>query len=174
VAYNAEKFSRAVQYVAWKAGNRSQFGAVKLNKVLWFAEARVYALHRRHMTGETFVKGQFGPVPKHIMPVRAQLEKAGLIQVWDDRGQTRFRSLAAPDMGDFEKEDLKQLDFWITEIDTEHTAASISDKTHDYGWELAEMGEEIPLYAILAERVRHPKGKELEWARQAAERLGLP
>jgi hypothetical protein len=31
------------------------------------------------------------------------------------------------------------------------------------------MGEEIPLYAILAERVRHPKGDELEWARKEAE-----
>ena len=55
-----------------------------------------------------------------------------------------------------------------------HTAQSISDKTHDYGWEIARMGEEIPLYAVLAERVRHPRGDELEWARKEAERLGLP
>jgi uncharacterized phage-associated protein len=173
VAFNAEKFGRAVQYVIWKAGNRPNFGAVKLNKVLWFAEARVYVLHRHHMTGESFEKGQFGPVPKHIMQTRETLKKSGSIEVWDDRGQTKFRAKAVPDMADFTPEEMKQLNHWIEVIDQDHTAASISDKTHDYGWEIAEMGEEIPLYAILAERVRHPKGNELEWARKVAARLGL-
>jgi hypothetical protein len=174
VTFNAEKFGRAVHYVIWKAANRPKFGAVKLNKVLWFAEARVYVLHRHHMTGEAFLKEQYGPVPKHIIPTRERLKKAGLIEIWEDRGQTRFRAKTQPDMTGFTPEELKQLNFWIDEIDKEYTAASISDKTHDYGWEIAEMGEEIPLYAILAERARHPKGQELEWARKAAERLGLP
>lgn len=172
--FDADKFGRAVQYIIWKAGNRPKFGAVKLNKVLWFAEARVYVLHRHFMTGETFTKDQYGPVPKHIMPTRASLQKAGAIEVWDDRGQTRFRAKTAPDMFGFTADELKQINFWIEEIDKQHTAKTISDKTHDYGWEIAEIGEEIPLYAILAERARHPKGKELEWARKAAERLGLP
>jgi hypothetical protein len=46
-------------------------------------------------------------------------------------------------------------------------------KTHDYGWEIAQMGEEIPLYAILAERIPHPEGDELDWARKYAEQNGL-
>ena len=174
MTFNAEKFGRAVHYVIWKAGNRPGFGATKLNKVLWFADARVYVLHHRHMTGETYVKDKFGPVPKHIKPTQARLQKIGAIEVWKDNGQTRFRSKVAPDMSVFQADELKQLDFWIGEIDKEHTATSISDKTHDYGWEIAAMGEEIPLYAILAERTRHPKGNELEWARKVAERLGLP
>jgi hypothetical protein len=29
-------------------------------------------------------------------------------------------------------------------------------------WELAQLGEEIPLYAVFASRIRAPLGKELE------------
>ncbi len=172
--FNADKFKRAIHYIVWKAGNRKGFGATKLNKVLWFADARVYVLHRRHMTGATYIREKYGPVPKQMMPARSALEKARIIEIWKDDKQTKFRTKTKPDMSIFDSDELKALDFWIDEIDKEHTATSISDKTHDYGWDIAVMGEEIPLYAILAERARHPRGEELEWARKAAERLGLP
>jgi hypothetical protein len=173
VALNREKFGRAVHYVIWKAGNRPNFGATKLNKVLWFAEARVYVLHKTLMTGETFIREKHGPVPKDIMATRANLQKNGLVEIWEAKDHTHFRAKTAPDMGGFSDDEIKALDFWIDEIDKEHTATSISDKTHDYGWEIAEMGEEIPLYAILAERIREPKGKELDWAQSVVRRLGL-
>jgi|ERR1700733_5878693 len=172
--FNSDKFGRALHYIVWKAGNRPGFGATKLNKVLWFADARVYVLHRGYMTGATYIREKHGPVPKQLVPIRTALEKAGIIEVWTDRGQTRFRTKTRPDMSIFSADEMKAIDFWIDEIDKEHTAASISEKTHDYGWDIAKMGEEIPLYAFLAERVRHPEGDELEWARKAAERLGLP
>ena len=173
MAFNSEKFGQALHYIVWKAGARAGFGATKLNKVLWFAEARVYVLYRRQMTGETFIREKFGPVPKHVIPVRERLEKAGLIQVWNDKGQTRFRTASAPDMSGFDQDEKSALDFWITEIDKEYTAKEISDKTHDYGWDIAELGEEIPLYAIHAERARHPEGSELDWAQGVVKRLGL-
>ena len=33
------KFKATVHYVIWKAGRRHTIGAIKLNKVLWFADA---------------------------------------------------------------------------------------------------------------------------------------
>src|SRR5262249_36624697 len=30
-------------------------------------------------------------------------------------------------------------------IDKEHTATSISEESHDYAWDIAKMGEELPL-----------------------------
>ena len=169
-----EKFKRAVHYVIWKAGNREGFGATKLNKVLWFSDARVYVIKGHPITGATYIRQKWGPIPKPAMPAREQLQQAGLIEIWTDQGQTRFRAKSQPDMSSFKDYEIKALDHWIQEIDEHHTAQSISDKTHDYGWEIAKMGEEIPLYAILAEKVRDPKGDELEWARKEAERLGLP
>ena len=169
-----EKFKRAVHYVIWKAGSHKGFGSTKLNKVLWFADARVYVLKGHPITGARYIREKFGPVPKPAMPAREELQKAGMIEIWQDGKQTRFRTKTKPDMSSFADYEVQALDHWIREIDEEHTAQSISDKTHDYGWEIARMGEEIPLYAVLAERVRHPRGDELEWARKEAERLGLP
>jgi hypothetical protein len=169
-----EKFKSAIHYIVWKAGSHKGFGATKLNKALWFADARAYVLKGHSITGATYIREKWGPVPRAAMPARDELQKAGLIEIWIDNGQTRFRTKTRPDMSSFADYEMQALDFWIKEIDEQHTAQSISDKTHDYGWEIAKMGEEIPLYAFLAERVRHPQGEELEWAQKEAERLGLP
>lgn len=170
---NFEKFKRAVHYVIWKAGARKGFGATKLNKVLWFSDARMYVLHRQSITGATYIRQKFGPVPKPFVPAREELRKAGIIEVWQDNGQTRFRAKAAPDMAAFSADEIKQLDHWIETIDKDHTAASISEKTHDYGWEIAAEGEEIPLIAILAERIRHPNEDEVAWASERLKKRGL-
>jgi hypothetical protein len=168
-----EKFKRAVHYVIWKAGSHQGFGSTKLNKALWFAEARVYVLKGHPITGAKYTRQEFGPVPQPVMPAREELQRAGIIELWKEGLQTRFRTKTKPDMSAFPEYEIAALDYWIKEIDEEHTAQSISDKSHEYGWEIARMGEEIPLYAIRAERARHPKDEELEWARKEAERLGL-
>jgi hypothetical protein len=108
-----------------------------------------------------------------MMPAQKSLQDEGVIEVWKDGKQTRFRTKMSPDMSHFKKEEMDALDFWIKEIAEEHTAESISEKSHDYAWEIAKMGEEIPLYALLTTRMRDPKDDELEWARKEAERLGL-
>lgn len=169
-----EKFKRAVHYIIWKAGSHKGFGATKLNKVLWFADGRVYVLKRHPITGSKYIREKHGPVATAMMPAQNELEREGIIEVWKDRGQTHFRTKTKPDMSGFSDYEMQALDFWIDEIDREHTATSISEKSHDYGWRIAQMGEEIPLVAILAERIRQPEGEELEWARKVAERLGLP
>jgi hypothetical protein len=35
------------------------------------------------------------------------------------------------------------------------------------------MGEEVPMHAIFANRIRDPNDSEMEWAKEAARRLGL-
>ena len=169
-----EKFKRAIHYIVWKAGNRPGFGATKLNKVLWFADARVYVLKGHPITGSKYIREKWGPVPNAIMPAKEALQKSGVIEIWKDRGQERYRTQSRPDTTIFADYELKALNDWIDVIDREHTAASISEESHNYAWEIAIMGEELPLYAILAERVREPQGSELEWARKEAKRLGLP
>lgn len=50
----------------------------------------------------------------------------------------------------------------------------MSDLSHDYGWEVAQMGEQLPLKAFLARRIRGSEtSEEIEWARGEAARLGL-
>ena len=64
---------------------------------------------------------------------------------------TRIVALTKPDVSMFSLDELKSVDYWINHIDKEHTAASISDHSHDYAWDIAKMGEESPLFAVLKE-----------------------
>lgn len=179
-SFDRGKFKALVHYVIWRAGDRDGFGAVKLNKVLWFSDARAYMLRGRPITGAAYIREKWGPVPRSMMPVREELVHERAIRVWSDRlydyPTTRFHALRAPDgiRSIFDDEDIKTVEFWIETIDKEHTAKSISDETHDYAWEIAELGEELPYHAIFATRMRQADDEELKWAQDRARELGLP
>jgi hypothetical protein len=176
--FDRERFKRLVHYVIWRAGDRDGFGAVKLNKVLWFSDARTFMLRGRPITGATYIRQKWGPVPKLAIPIRAELEHEGAIRVWTDRHYdyptTRFKALRAPDVSIIDPEDIKTVDSWIEHIDKDHTAASISDESHDHAWEIAAMGEEIPYQAFFATRICDPDDEEAAWAAERAKDLGLP
>lgn len=174
--FDRDKFKAVVHYVIWKAGSRHKFGATKLNKVLWFADARLYMLTGKSITGATYNRQQFGPVPRQIMPIRHELESEGAISIIGSRGNgdnTKFRALSPPDELPISDNEREAIDYWIDHIDRDHTATSISDLSHDYGWEIARMGEELPLAAFMAARIREPNEVELEEARKRAKELGL-
>lgn len=172
--FDRDKFKRLVHYVIWKAGQRPWFGAVKLNKVLWFADARAYALTGKPITGEVYVRQQFGPVPKHIVPIQKELVAEGLIKIGKQGKQTTFRSLDAPHYNNwFSTDELLSVNWWIDHIDKDHTAGSISEQTHDYAWEIARMGEELPLYAYRVARIKEPTDEDMERLKSRAKELGL-
>jgi hypothetical protein len=172
--FDKEKFKALVHFIAWKAGTRDWFGATKLNKVLWFADARQYALTGKPITGETYVREKHGPVPQHIMPVRRELEREGLIKFKNDAPLSRVVSLVPFDRYElFSGAELATAVFWIDYIDKEHTAGSISDMSHDYAWEIAKIGEELPLFAYRVGRIQEPTDEVIARLRKRAEALGL-
>jgi hypothetical protein len=147
--FDRDKFKQLVQYIAWKAGKRDWFGATKLNKVLWFADARQFVLRGVSITGATYIREKYGLVPKQMMPIRDELEREGQISVLKEGNLIRIVSSTKPDLTTFKAEELQVVDYWIDHIDKDHTASSISEESHDYAWEIAKMGEELPLYAIV-------------------------
>jgi hypothetical protein len=174
--FDRDKFKTLVHYIIWKAGKRDRFGATKLNKVLWFSDARAFVLRGKPITGATYIREKWGPVPKQMMPIRAEMEREGLISVIEPRGNydhTKFTATTSPDISLFTAFEKETVDFWIENISDNHTAASISEQSHDFGWEIASMGEELPLHAFLAERIRDLTHEELEVARKRAKELGL-
>ncbi len=176
--FNKDKFKALVLYIIWRTSHIDGFGSTKLNKALWFSEARAFEAHGSPITGEQFVRDKFGPRSKHLKEVCAELEDAGLIEPFVEPAHAystiRYRSHQPADTSLFSMLELALIDWWTREIAEKHTAASISDLSHDYGWEVAAMGEELPPSAFLARRIRQPKSDdELDWARKEAVRLGL-
>lgn len=177
MTFDHEKFRSLVLYIIWKTSHRQGFGSTKLNKALWFAEARTFEAFGKPISGETFVRDKYGPRSTHLTEVCNELESNGLIEKFVERiydyEAVRYRAFEPPATPAFTNEELGFVDWWIAFID-KHTAASISDFSHDYGWEIAAMGEELPIYAFLASKIRAPEGEqEIEWAQKEAKRLGL-
>jgi hypothetical protein len=176
--FDRNKFRSLIHYVIWKTGGKEGFGTTKLYKVLWFADARAFMLYKEPITGETYVREKYGPMPRHAAGMLNEMQGSGLIKIWNDRYFNkpirRFESLQKPDRLSLTDEQRQIVEYWIAHIADDHTAASVSEETHDYTWEIATLGEELPYTAIFATRARDPEGAELEWAKSRAKELGLP
>lgn len=172
--FDRTKFKALVHYIIWKAGKSDWFGATKLNKVLWFSDARAHMLLKSSITGERYIREKFGPVPRHIMPILEELSREGSISIKRGGDHTRFMATARPAIEMFSKKELEIVDWWASNIAKNHTAGSISEETHDYAWEIARMGEELPLYAYRVSRFKDPDGSDLLRLRKRAKALGLP
>jgi Protein of unknown function (DUF4065) len=73
------RLATLAHYVIWRC-DPADLGAVKLYKILWFADLECYRRTGRTITGaSTYVKRQFGPVPKGIMQALKTLEHEGRI-----------------------------------------------------------------------------------------------
>jgi hypothetical protein len=99
--FDPAKFKAVVHHIIWKAARRHKFGSTKLNKALWFADARLYMITGRSITGEEYVREKYGPVPRHIMPIIRGLERDGAINVIRSRGggdNAKFMAFYEPDV----------------------------------------------------------------------------
>jgi hypothetical protein len=176
--FDRDKFKALLHYIVCGAGHKDGFGATKLYKVLWFSDARAFMLFGEPITGESYVRATFGPMPRHALSVIRALEGDGAIRVRNDTYFNKpiryFHSLRTPDKLSLDTRQRQIVEYWIKHIGDDHTAVSISEESHDYAWEIAKLGEDIPYHAIFANRIRDPEGDELEWASRRAKELGLP
>src|SRR5262245_16184625 len=84
--YDAKKFKNLVHYVCWKCSDDpSKLGSVKLNKAIWLSDLHAYYSLGSPITGARYIKRQFGPVPKPILPILAELESDEIIKLRDVR-----------------------------------------------------------------------------------------
>lgn len=117
----------------------------------------------------SYVKLQYGPVPKHAPMATRELEEIGAIVSrsveYFGKSKREFWAISEPDISRFAPEAISIIDQMIEWICHNHTASSISEKTHDLLWESAEIGEEIPLAAALASRSAEITEDDVAWAR---------
>jgi hypothetical protein len=155
-------------YICWKAEDTSTLGATKLNKALWFADTLAYRLSGRSITGAVYVKRQFGPVPRQILPVLRELEAEGAVHIrmsqHFNRMKRDFIALKPANPAVFSEQERAVIDDVIAWVCDQHTATSISDLSHDAIWEAAEEGEEIPYFAVLAAAPGAVTAADMEWA----------
>ena len=163
------RLTKLVHYVCDRCGDPKRFGATKLNKVLWYADTFAYRSTGKTISGEkAYIKRQFGPVPKGILQALRDLEDAGDIIVRETayfgKPKREYHVVRSADAAAFSEDERAIIDGVLRVICDEHTAASISDLSHDLIWEAAEMGEEIPIFAVLAAQAVPPSQVDKKWA----------
>lgn len=170
--YDAKKFKNLVHYICWKCSdNPSRLGSVKLNKALWLADLSAYYNTGNSLTGARYVKRQFGPVPRAILPTLQELERDGIIEIRNVRHyqyQKKEFSVKSPPAKFLTDLERKIVDEVIGIVCDQHTATSISELSHDHIWKSAKEGEDIPAFTVFAVP-GDITDEEREWARMELE-----
>jgi hypothetical protein len=165
---NFEKFKSLVHYICWRCADPTKLGAVKLNKVLWRADFKAYLELGEAVTGATYVKRQYGPVPSAILQAQRELQAEGRISIREveyyEKGKREFFALTRPDLSLFNADEISLIDEAIEYVTEKHTARSISEESHDRIWELARIGEEIPYYTVFSKPAEITED-DIEWAK---------
>ena len=85
--YDERKFAELLLYAAKRLAVDPAGGAVKLSKVLFFAEFAHMRRHGRPISGAEYQKLQFGPEPRRLVPVRQRLLERGSARMVDEMYQ---------------------------------------------------------------------------------------
>jgi hypothetical protein len=164
------RFTELVHYVCDRCKESpNKLGATKLNKALWYIDTIAYCKFGKSISGETaYLKKKFGPVPRHIASALQMLSVDGSIAISDNDHfgytQRTFISLKPPNVMVFSPEERDLMNEVIQVICEEHTAASISELSHDVIWDAAELGENIPINAVLAAESDDITTQDKAWA----------
>lgn len=165
------KFEQLIVYIAKKSESDPGFGAVKLNKLLFFADFSFYRRFGRSITGQNYVRRQNGPCPTSMVSTTKKLISSGkiAIQKSDYFGLTQKRTLALTeaDLTDFNGEEIAMVDK-IIDFFRDADATKVSEISHHFfGWTLAKDGEKIP-YGTALISIEPPTDKEAQYAQRFA------
>ena len=162
------KFQALAHYFIDQCGDPRRFGATRLNKALWFADVFANRLEGKPITGETYVKNRYGPVPQRVLTAIRSLEKEGAIAIREPVFQFDarvFTSLRQPKSGLLSVRERQIADAVLDGV-MGRTANEISELSHDEAWEAARLGEVIPINATLGMSGEVTE-EVMEWAAEA-------
>lgn len=175
--YDRAKLRELMLYVTNRSLDDPNFGATKLNKILFFSDFLAYANLGRAITGAEYQKLRYGPAPRQLKPVQRELELEGaaalLPKPVSSFTQHRLGALREPRLELFSAEEIALVDEVMTVLRKE-TAVSVSDLSHRWciGWAAAEEGETIPYGTVFWTRPE-PGDANMARAEEVARKLGL-
>ena len=168
VGFQRSKFKALVHYVCWATReDPARLGATKLNKVMWSAETHHYmASGGGLLTGARFIKEKRGPVAAAMLPIIDELIEEGKITPKRvkviDHYRIEYITKKQPDIQSIPQSDIREVTDAINEV-CQKTAKQASLATHNEPWNLAELGEDLPLFTSFAIPAKVTQ-RDLDWA----------
>lgn len=175
---NPEKLAELILYISQKCANDPRFGAVKLNKILFFSDFLSFANYDVPITGMEYQKLKHGPGPRRLLPVRERLVESGSLGIQalplGSGIQQRTVNLRAPNLEAFTAKEIALIDSVIETLE-HRTAKMVSDLSHRMsGWKLALPGETIPYETVFLPEKPAPLSEDaITCGQRIAKELGL-
>ena len=145
------RLAELILYIAEKCEHDPGFGAVKLNKILAFADFSSYFETGKPITGAEYMRLPQGPAPRRLLPIRGRLEDSHEIAVREvsvgKYQQQRIVPLRRPDLSIFTAPEIAAVDK-IIDFVWNRTAAAVSEFSHGIAWRVAANRESIPYEAV--------------------------
>ena len=170
--WDENKFRELVLYVSEKCESDPNFGAVKLNKILFLADFVAYAELGKPISGAEYVALEFGPAPRLLKPIRDEMaDRKDIVVKRQQRfgyQQDRVIPLRKANLSLFSGGEISLVDDMIS-ICSEETGRDLTELTHMMcGWQVASNREVIPYETIYlssdfdeATRVDRERAREL-------------
>jgi hypothetical protein len=147
------KLRELIIYIASLSQNDRNFGATKLNKLLFYADFLAYQKFGSAITGQEYQALPQGPAPRRLKPVMERMKRAGDLKQ-ERRKSGRFDQIRpvpirTADLSKFSGPEVDLISnvvqrFWNL------NATEISNESHFFlGWQLGVQGETIPYSVIL-------------------------
>lgn len=150
------KFKNILLYILERCAGKSNVGETVLYKLLYFSDFNYYELYEEHLTGATYRKLPFGPVPQNLDTIIGQMiEKGQLQKVFTEHHgyrQTRYLPLEKPDLTGLLANEIDVIDKVIGQM-SDWSASMISDYSHgDKPWKASKDGEDINFELVFYRR----------------------
>lgn len=143
------KLKEAIVYISQLSETDPKFGAVKLNKILYYADFRAFLELGRPITDASYQHLEEGPAPRELLPARDELLSEGAITI-EDRPvftliQERTVSQREADLTVFASPKDVEILRDAVEFLRPLWAYEVTQLSHqEWGWQLTGEGEEIP------------------------------
>ncbi|NCA86436.1 MAG: DUF4065 domain-containing protein [Clostridia bacterium] len=141
------KFKNVLLYMLERCAGKPNVGETVVYKLLYFADFNYYELHEEHLTGASYRKLPFGPVPQSVDTIIGQMMDNGQLQriktTYHGYPQTRYLPLVKADLTKLKASEKEIIDRVIDQM-SDWSAAAISGYSHkDMPWLASKEGEEI-------------------------------
>lgn len=141
------KFKNVLLYILEHCAGKPNVGETLLYKLLYFSDFNYYELYEEHLSGATYRKLPFGPVPKKLDSIiKSMIEDGELKRIkteYHNYPQTRYIPLRKADLTKLKASEKEVIDKVIDQF-SDWSASAISDYAHkDIPWMASKDGKEI-------------------------------
>ncbi len=141
------KFKNVLLYILERCAGKPNVGETVLYKLLYFSDFNYYELYEEHLTGATYRKLPYGPVPQKLDPIVRQMIEAGQLKRvktdYHGLSQTRYLPLEKADLTQLRASEKEVIDRVIEQM-SDWSASALSNYSHkDMPWLASKEGEVI-------------------------------